>query len=528
MKKIHFISFIVFCLMQLSAAGQITFQKIYSSLNYGFGYAGNQTSDGGYIAAGGGYDSNQIYNYCIIRLAANGDTLWTKSIGSTRTDFGTDIRQTADGEFIACGTATNIFYNHPCPHVIRLNSFGDTLWTRTFGDVGGSIQYNYFSCVVELADGFILSGSLSSQSFGGIDQLFVKIDTNGLIRWSKTFSFGSNCYTAASCIVKTYDNGFVLAGSTECVGAGQTDLTLIKTDSSGNVVWDKTYGGTDQEGASNVGAQAVIQTADSGFAIVGATVSFGAGNVDFYLVKTDQNGDTLWSRTYGTANRDYPHWISQTNDGGYIMSGRITTHLDSTQVYLIRIDSAGNIMWSKMYGRTLYQNYKNTVQQTSDGGFFVTGENLSNDNLVTSLYLIKTDENGNSGCNEKEVTAAMGFPPTQTSSPAIIQTNVLFHIVYDPVGITNVSTVTDICLTQGVSEIQNMQEMCIYPNPTTNHFTINSSIKNGRVEIFNTLGEKVYSEKIKSEPIYLNQPAGIYFVRVSDGETVYSQKLVIE
>ena len=136
--------------------------------------------------------------------------------------------------------------------------------------------------------------------------------------WSKTFG-GSGDEVGYS-VQQTADGGFIIAGATSSFGAGGGDVYMIKTDGSGNEQWSKTFGGSGYE----VG-YSVQQTADGGFIISGATSSFGAGNYDVYLIKTDGNGNEQWSKTFGEGdNGESASSVQQTIDGGFIMAGTLT------------------------------------------------------------------------------------------------------------------------------------------------------------------------------------------------------------
>ena len=208
--------------------------------------------------------------------------------------------------------------------------------------------------------------------------------------WTQTYGGSGN--ELGHSVQQTLDGGFVVTGSTNSFGAGDTDVWLVRTDDDGDTLWTRTYGG----GGSEVG-NSVQQTSDGGFIITGSTYSFGAGSGDVWLIRTDANGDSLWTRTYGGSNRDAGMSVQQTADGGFVITG--ITHsfgAGSGSVWLIRTDANGERLWSRTYDGSSGSDDGNSVQQTSDGGFVVAGSTYSFDDSNVTVWLIRTDANGDS------------------------------------------------------------------------------------------------------------------------------------
>jgi len=248
--------------------------------------------------------------------------------GGPGDDRGNAVQQTADGGYIIAGTTISFGAGDSDIYVIRTNAAGDTQWTRTFGGTRADM---------------------------------------------------------GNSVEQTVDGGYIIAGATLSFGVWNYDVYLIKIDDEGTTVWTRTYGGSnDDKGIS------VEQTQDSGFVIAGFTASYGAGNYDYYLIKTNPAGDTQWTRTFGGANSDQAYSVCQTSDGGYAVTGNTDSYgAGGSDVYLVRINAAGDSLWTRTYGG-VGLDWSMSVEQTPDNGFVVAGATGSFGAGVLDVYLIKT------------------------------------------------------------------------------------------------------------------------------------------
>jgi hypothetical protein len=216
-------------------------------------------------------------------------------------------------------------------------------------------------------------------------------DSTIIKRWNKTFGGVEN--DEGHSVQQTTDGGYIITGDTESFGAGLRDVWLIKTDENGNKEWDKTFGGME-----NDGGHSVQQTTDGGYVIVGYTESFDNNNEysDVWLIKTDSNGKMIWNKTYGRNYDDVGYSVQQTNDGGYIITG-CTKISGSIDVWLIKTDENGNREWDKIFGSfdSCFIDRGHSVQQTTDGGYIITGYTIGGCYETHDVWLIKTDGNGN-------------------------------------------------------------------------------------------------------------------------------------
>jgi hypothetical protein len=272
-----------------------------------------------------------------------------------------------------------------------------SMWSQTYGGTGNDYAY---SVVATFDGGYAVAGSTESFGAGGEDFWLVKTDEFGNMEWNQTYG-GAEDDVACS-LVATSDGGYAIAGSTGSSGAGQADFWLVKTDVFGDMQWNQTYGGA----ASDI-ACSLVATSDGGYAIVGYTNSFGAGVYDFWLVKTDAAGNMQWNKTYGGQWGDYPSSVVAASDGGYAIIGLTWSRYDYVidltppEVWLIKTDSLGNMQWNKTYGLGTYYESAYSLVTTSDGGYAIASTTYSIESEQFSYAdLFKTDALGNVQWNQ--------------------------------------------------------------------------------------------------------------------------------
>jgi hypothetical protein len=374
-------------LLPSSLTAQIRFERTYGGAGDDVGCSVQQTTDGGYIVAGttDSYSAGDTAVY-LIKTDANGDTLWTRTLGGTDEDRGFSVQQTSDGGYVVTGYTWSFGAGNTDVYLVKTDANGDTLWTRTYGgvlaDVGCSVQQTADS-------GYVIAGYTYSFGAGGRDAYLIKTDASGDTLWTKTY--GDTLYDLASSVQQTSDGGYVFTGFTGSRGVGDRQVYIVKTDASGDTVWTRAYGGPSMDEGDDVRL-----TDDGGYVVAGYTLSFGAGGRDFYLVKTDSNGDTLWTRTFGDRDYDESYSVQQTDDGGYVVAGYtasvVTTYMD---VYLVKTDAGGDIVWTRTYSHTPGDDVGYSIQLTSDHGYVIAGYSDPYAPPFYDIYLIKTDSLGN-------------------------------------------------------------------------------------------------------------------------------------
>ena len=259
----------------------------------------------------------------------------------------------------------------------------DSLWSSVYGG-----YYNESgNSAVRLDNGdFLLLGSTYSYGSGDYDIYLVKVDSTGTKIWTRTYGGSGTDYGCD--ITPTSDGGFIIVGSTTSYGAGGHDLYLIKIDDVGTVVWSKTYGGTaDDRGAS------VRMSADSGFIVCGTTASFGTGT-DIYLIKTDSLGDSTWTRTYGGSGGESGSAVRVAIDSGYILLGSTGSYgAGYSSFYLVRTGATGDTLWTATYGGAR-ADFGYGLETTNDKGYILTGATAPDGASFYDAYLVKTDSLG--------------------------------------------------------------------------------------------------------------------------------------
>jgi hypothetical protein len=258
-------------------------------------------------------------------------------------------------------------------------------WLKTFG---GEKDDHCMSAQQTKDGGFIVAGYTKSSGNGDADAWVIKLDGGGNKLWDRTF--GGPQEDWAKAVQQTQDGGFIVAGYTKSFGNGDADAWVIKLDGSGNKVWEKTFGGPQEDWAN-----AVRQTQDGGFIVAGYTKSSGKGNADAWVIKLDGSGNKVWEKTFGGVGEDVANAVRQTKDGGYIVAGyKGYQDRADVDVWVIRLDGSGNIVWEKTFGGFQQDDVASAVLETSEGNFIATGYTASGELGDLDVWVIMMDKSG--------------------------------------------------------------------------------------------------------------------------------------
>ena len=311
--------------------------------------------------------------------------LVNKTYGVMGIDSGYHIQQTSDGNYIMVGVTVQGAGSWDV-WLIKTYKNGNVWWNHTHGGSGSDQGY----WVEQAKDGgYIITGYTWSYGSPFPDVWLLKTDHAGEEVWNRTFGGVVDDYDYGKCVKQTVDEGYIIVGYTESYGAGNEDVWLIKTNKTGHHQWNQTYGGI-----YNDRGHCVLQTADGGYLITGYKDEFsGSLDPDVWLIKTDENGTILWDKTFGGSDYDVGYCVLQTSDDGYIIVGRSDSFgVGSVKVWLIKTDENGNEDWNQTYGETGWHEGL-YIDQTYDGGYIITGKTRSNSGSF-DVWVIKTDENG--------------------------------------------------------------------------------------------------------------------------------------
>jgi hypothetical protein len=314
--------------------------------------------------------------------------LWTHTYGGSGTEYCNEVQPTRDGGFIFAGQ--NGSQGGIYPWLVKTDIFGNIEWSNVYTDAASN---TYFNSVQQTSDGGYIAGGITRAywDLSRIDYYLVRTDSLGNLLWSRHYSYPGLTFDYGKSVRSTFDGGFIFGGDT-APGPSPYEFYLIRTDAAGDTLWTRTYG---DGGAGNERANSVIQTSDSNFVMAGYTDSYGAGSWDFYIVKINGVGDTLWTKTYGGSAGEEAFSLQETSDQGLIIAGYTSSFGAGVQdFYLVRTDHVGEVLWQRTYGG--YENdYAKSVKQTPDGGFIIVGSTASFGAGFTDFYVVRIDGEGN-------------------------------------------------------------------------------------------------------------------------------------
>lgn len=469
------------------------------------------------------YILSLILSFIIVQTpeVLKAQTYFQKTFNMPLDQEGQDVLPTPDGGYLIVGyTNTSILYDCDLM-IIKTDALGNQLWTKTYGGSKPDFPYH----MLETNDGnYFLVGYSQSYGGGDMDILLQKIDPAGNQIWIKTYGGFGNDY--ARDITATTDGNYMIVGSSNSQSTTGQNANLIKIDPAGNVIWDKKYGGS-----ANDHGCIVKQCSDGGYIMLGQTFSYGVGNGDAWLVKTNSNGDTTWTKTFGGSQNDEGISLTINSDDSFTFVIRDSSNAgNDIDTRVVKTSPTGSMLWSKTYGG----NKKDTpkmIQRTSDGGYVIAAISRSFGWINPDMWIVKLNSVGDStwtrhygGSNNehcyvvRELTdgsyIAVGKSTTNTIDPILLKIS------------------SNGYLTVGQTELVNASIISLHPNPNEGELNLDlSNFKAKKVTVLNVLGEQVYTKEINNEDkININlsgQKKGVYFVRSESDTQSLTNKFII-
>jgi len=372
-----------------------TWEKLYGDRWEEYAWDISPTLDNGYIVAGmfTVIGHRQIY---VLRLNSYGDTLWTRVYGYPGIDIGLSAIQTSDLGYAICGyTDSDSLHGAGSmdAYLLKLDSDGDTLWTKTLG-----IEFDDYGFeLLETGDGgLVLAGHTDLYGWGGSFPFLIKVDSMGDTVWSKIYESDFNCL--ANCIAASHDGGCFLGGWIEEIDM-RIGMFAMRVDSLGDTLWTKKIIGDSYDYGYSI-----VATGDDGCVLAGCTFSGGAVEGDVLIVKLDCDGDTIWTKAYGGLEWDQAYSIAATPDGGFIVTGYTDSYgAGYRDLYLLRLDSFGDTLWTRVYGGP-YSDEGKSVLALENGSFVVAGnKGFSVEDGESEAWIFETDSLGFMAIDEHDI-----------------------------------------------------------------------------------------------------------------------------
>jgi TolB-like protein len=514
-------SFVIFSLLILIAFNTIAqpvFQKNYATTVSIEGIFAGPANGSGILICGRSIASP--YDAMLMKTDLNGTLQWAKTYGGSQEDIFEVARPTTDGGYIAVGKTKSFGAGDYDVLLTKFDANGNVTWTKTYGTNDG----DWGSDVKQSADGgYIITGSSRNSSSVTQGSIYlIKTNSSGVITWSTMW--GNQMGFEGISIFQTTDGGYLCGGR-----AGNGFNILIKTNNLGVITWARN---NKAQTLQSVNLQQVIQTADGGYAIVGQGSAL---NNDWLisLAKTDASGVMQWTKTFTTPSsfaKNIGDGILQAWDGSFLIVGQ--SEDNPSGLLFLRTSSTGTLISAKVSTAIGSQNYSVLrLSRTSDGGFVAASAN-------NGVFLMKSDGYGNTGCTTSNATITENTP-TYFDTQITTLTNSGTTITNSPTitGTTITLNATTLCTGTDIEENMLNDKVSILPNPNSGKFivktqSINELHQDGEIEIYNMIGEKVYTssfnQQLSKEIDFTNTAKGVYFIKVSYGDKFFTEKIVIQ
>lgn len=555
--------------------------------------------DGGAIVTGSSYSNNGDvsghhsngiylgYDYWVARVKGDGTIKWQKSYGGTLTDLGRGIVQPDPEHFVISGYAWSNDYDISGNHgdydlwLMKIDTAGDFTWGKTYG---GSAEDDNWDLIETADHGFMLTGATLSVngdvtfSHGAYDSWVVKTDSNGILQWQKTFGGTGDEYFNQT--IETADGNYLSVGRTFSNNGdvnqliGYADVWAVKYDLSGNIIWEKTFGGTDFEEA-----QGVVAVPGGGYVIAGTSTSNNVdvtgnhGSGDIWVLAIDELGNLLWQHCYGGTYLE-TSWGITAASSGYIVSGEsysadgdVTTNYGNKDGWIIGIDFSGNLLWEQNFGGS-GEDWMRMVKPVVDGSMYAIGTSASADHDANNahgdfdFFMLKflppclpviaafnISQNGlqyqftDNSANATNWFWDFGDGDTITAQNpvheyAVNGTYTICLIASDSCSSDTLCQTIKVFITSGNSPISGDTQLSVFPNPFSDHTTIqfsNQKNEDLKIDLLDMVGRKIktlaeknfgtgnHSLNFQRESLR----AGMYLLQLKNGSGISILKLMI-
>ena len=368
-----------------SAQPDTLWTKLYKDGYQAYGNSVKQTEDEGYIFTGSTTHYGNLYSdLYLVKTDANGELIWSKSYGGNFDDLGEEVQQTVDGGYIIVGVTLSFGFYEGEIYLIKTDANGDSLWTKTIG----TLDEDWGASLIQDQDGgYVITGKTSPNPTTNYP-ILIKTDENGEVEWYRIYDFIEG---KGSSVIQNQEGNYVIAGISYNVIPGYSAVFIMNTDTNGDTIWTNSFGGSNYDHANDI-----QQTSDGGYILAGGSESFGPGNDDVLIMKANSEGDSLWSKFYGGLEDDKAYSLDITLDGGCITAGKTRSFGAMIRdYYIVRTDSIGDSLWTLRLGGYL-SDIAESIQQTSDGGYIVCGSSYSfGSHDYSEVWLIKLDSSAN-------------------------------------------------------------------------------------------------------------------------------------
>lgn len=492
---------------------QSSFQKLYITVNGSQTSSIKHTADGGFVSSGGGSAA-----YWVMKADASGNIQWAKNLSNAFRIL--SIRQTNDGGYAGCGTGSNGAGKN-LALLVKMDPSGNIQWSKLYGDTASSSAAD----LEQTSDGgYIMTGVIGSV-LTAQDVYVIKTDSLGNQQWANRYASSTPVADVTSSVIQS-NGAYYVSGNTQ-YSLSSIDALLIKIKSNGNLAWSYTFDVNGNRGFANE----VLAAQNGNLVMVGFDEEV-SQNPDATLARLDTSGNILWAKKYSTNGPDYGFSLYENQDQSIVFTGASdsTSGVNSSRdVMLIKTDQNGNMLWSRQFGGAGFdQPLHNCLDKTSDGGYIVqaTTINSFSSNLAYSTYVIKTNANGNVICNEVPNSFNVSSATFIRNSFALTRTS---EGSAQNVSITPVAFASDttLCFSTGIeSHDLNSETLSLYPNPAGNLIYITARTIIRSAMIYSMDGKQI------SEEIVLNSttgslntellPAGSYLLRAITTEGVIS------